>query len=196
MLLHGIGADEHDLFGIAPFLDERFFIASLRAPYDLPYGGYAWFELYIEPGKVVVNVKQAEESRAKLLEFIPKIVADHDLDPARVYLCGFSQGSIISLSAVLTEPAKFAGLVCMSGRCSPEMLPKEYDLEALKYFPIFVTHGVYDPVLPVDNGRGTKEVLSRLPVDLKYNEYEMGHEISQDSLTDVSIWLADKLDRG
>ncbi len=193
ILLHGIGADENDLFGIAPFLDERFFIASLRAPYTLPYGGFAWFELYIEPGNVSINVKQFQESHAKLLEFIPEIVREHNLDAERVFLCGFSQGAMMSLSCVLSEPEKFAGLVAMSGRSAPEMLPDEGDFERLKDFPILVTHGLYDPMLPIENGRATNEMLSRLPVDLEYKEYPMAHEISQESLGDVSGWLMKKL---
>ena len=32
LLLHGRGADENDLFGLAPFLDERFFIVSPALP--------------------------------------------------------------------------------------------------------------------------------------------------------------------
>ena len=193
ILLHGIGADENDLFGISPFLDDRFFIASARAPFTLPYGGFAWFELYIEPGNVSINVKQFLESRAKLIEFAGEVTAEHDLDPTRVYLCGFSQGAMISLSAVLSEPEKFAGLVAMSGRSAEEMLPPEENRDKLKDFPIFVTHGLYDPMLPIENGRATNEMLSKLPVDLKYKEYPMGHEISQESLGDVSEWLTAEL---
>ena len=64
ILLHGIGADENDLFGLVPYLDKSFFIASVRAPYTLPYGGYAWFELYIEPGNVSFNKEQFWESHS------------------------------------------------------------------------------------------------------------------------------------
>jgi len=195
LLLHGIGADENDLFGIAPFLDERFFIVSARAPYTLSYGGYAWFEIFIQPGDVSINVKQFEESRTKVLEFIDELIAEYELDASKVYLCGFSQGAIISLGAALSEPEKFAGLVAMSGRSSAEMLPAESDFKKLKGFPILVTHGVYDPLLPIENGRATKEILSRLPVDLEYKEYEMGHEISQESLGDVSGWLRNRLNK-
>ncbi|MEZ5344730.1 MAG: alpha/beta fold hydrolase [Pyrinomonadaceae bacterium] len=194
LLLHGFGADENDLFGLASFLDERFFVASARAPYSLPYGGFAWFELYIQPGRVDMNIDQFKESLGQLEEFIGQIVEKHDLDAQRIYLCGFSQGSIMSLTAALSDPGRFAGLVCMSGRSSPEMLPAENDPEKLKDFPVLVTHGVYDQVLPVENGRATNEFLSKLPVDLEYKEYPIAHEISQQSLTDVTKWLTQRLD--
>ncbi len=193
ILLHGIGADENDLFGLAPFLDERFFIASARAPYTLPYGGNAWFELFIEPGNVSFNMDQFLESQSKIPEFVDELIAGYDLDASRVYLCGFSQGAMMSLSSALSVPEKYAGIVAMSGRAADEMVPAGSDLEKLKDFPILVTHGIHDPVLPIENGRASKEILSRLPVDLEYKEYPMAHEISQESLGDVTEWLTKRL---
>ena len=195
LLLHGRGADENDLFGLAPFLDERFFIVSPRAPVVMPYGGYEWFELIIGGGgDISVNVQHFLKSRELISQFIGELVAEHDLDAERIYLCGFSQGAIMSLSAALSEPEKFAGVVAMSGRAMPEMLPAEKDSDALKDFPMLITHGIYDPVLPIEHGRASKEILSRLPVKLEYKEYEMAHEISQESLRDVTDWLSLELD--
>ena len=196
ILLHGIGADENDLFGLSTYLDERFFVASVQAPFALPYGGYAWFELILEPNKPLgFNAKQFEQSRRMIFEFIDEIVAEHDLGADRVYLCGFSQGAMMSMSCLMQNPKKFAGVVAMSGRAITEMIPADRNLEDFKNFPIFVTHGIYDPVLPIENGRVTKEILSRLPVDLEYKEYPMAHEISAQSLRDVSDWLTLNLDR-
>ncbi len=194
LLLHGLGADENDLFGLAPFMDERFFIASPRAPFALPYGGNAWFELIIQPGKIGFNVKEFEQSRRMILEFVDELIAKYDLDAGKVYLCGFSQGAMMSLSCLLSEPEKFAGVAVMSGRAVPEMMPAEKNFAVLKDFPILVTHGIYDSVLPIENGRATKEILSRLPVALEYKEYPMAHEISQESLQDVTGWLRSLLD--
>ncbi len=195
LLLHGLGADENDLFGLAPFMDERFFIVSPRAPQTLPYGGFAWFELIIGPDGIGVSVTQFEQSRVKLLKFVDELIEKHDLDPKRIFVCGFSQGAMMSLSAFLSEPAKFAAVVAMSGRAMPEMLPDTKDFDALKDFPIFVTHGLYDQVLPIENGRATNEILKALPVDLEYKEYPMAHEISQESLQDVANWLRKKLEK-
>lgn len=196
ILLHGIGADENDLFGLASFLDERFFIASVQAPFALPYGGYAWFELILEPNKPMgYNAKQFEQSREMIFESIDEIIAERDLDADRVYLCGFSQGSMMSMSCLLQNPKKFAAVVAMSGRAITEMISADSDLSDFKDFPILVTHGIYDPVLPIENGRATKEILSRLPVNLEYKEYEMAHEISPESLRDVTDWLSLELDK-
>ncbi|MDH3529571.1 MAG: prolyl oligopeptidase family serine peptidase, partial [Acidobacteriota bacterium] len=149
LLLHGIGADENDLYGIHPFLDKRFFVVSARAPYALPYGGYGWFEIYIEPGRVSINGPQFEESRTKILRFVDELISAHDVDAERIYLCGFSQGAMMSLSALFSEPEKFAGVIAMSGRAVSELAPTGSQTEKLKGFPILVTHGTNDPVLPI-----------------------------------------------
>jgi len=63
----------------------------------------------------------------------------------------------------------------------------------LKDFPIFVSHGVYDAVLPVKMGREAKAQLEKLPVKLDYKEYPTAHNVSDESLRDVVVWLSDKL---
>src|SRR5215813_4755144 len=98
ILLHGYGSNEHDLFGLAPYLDRRFQIVSARAPHILMPGGYAWFELGWTATDIVINVEQAEQSRALLIRFIAEALAAYGGDPAHVYLVGFSQGAIMSAS--------------------------------------------------------------------------------------------------
>lgn len=194
LLLHGFGADENDLFGLAPFMDERFFVASVQAPIALAFGGRAWFELYFEMGQVSgFNPDQFKQSVEMVVAFVDEIIEKHDLDAEKVFVCGFSQGSMVSVTSVFNAPEKFTGAVLMSGRAANEMIVPE-NIEKLEDFPFLVTHGIYDQVLPIENGRATKETLSTLPVNLEYKEYPMAHEISQESLSDVSEWLKLRLD--
>jgi predicted esterase len=37
--------------------------------------------------------------------------------------------------------------------------------------------------------------LAELPVELTYREYEMAHEVSAESLEDVTKWITARLDR-
>lgn len=194
ILLHGVGSNEADLFSFAAYLDKRFFIASVRAPFALSYGGFGWFELGFSSQGMTANLAQAEESRVKLLEFITQILLKHDLDEERVFLAGFSQGAIMSYAVMLTEPEKLAGVVAMSGRLIADSLPHRADAARLQDFPILVTHGTLDPVLPIANGRAAKAFLEKLPVKLDYREYPIAHQISDESLQDVTNWLSEKID--
>jgi phospholipase/carboxylesterase len=196
LLLHGVGSHERDLFELAPYLDERFFIVSARAPITLMSGAYAWFHVQFMPddGRPVINPDDAESSRQLLLQFTDELVAAYQLDPKRVYLMGFSQGAIISLSIALTQPDKLAGVVAMSGRILPEVLPMQAQSEAFGRLPIMVVHGLSDQKLDISYGRNARDILSKLPVAFTYREYPMGHEVTQESLRDVSAWLKERLD--
>ena len=184
----------NDLFGFTSYLDDRFFVASVQAPFSLDFGGFAWFELYFEGGQVTgFNRKHFEQSLQLLDEFIDELIAEHDLDTDRIYIGGFSQGSMISVSSVFSKPETFAGAVLMSGRASNEMIVEE-NIAKLKDFPFFVSHGTLDPVIPIEHGRATKEILSRMPVELVYKEYVMAHEISRETVIDLTVWLSSQLD--
>lgn len=196
LLLHGVGSNEEDLFGLAPYVDERFLVVSARAPVALEYGGYGWFKIEFTPRGMVADIEQARESLAVLPGFIDELVAAYGADGRRVYLAGFSQGAMMSLALVLTRPEKVAGVAAMSGRLPVRVLEPEPDREALAGKPIIVTHGVYDPVLPVENGRAVRDYLRGLPVELTYREYPMAHEVSAESLRDVTGWLSRILDSG
>ena len=194
LLLHGVGSHERDLFDLASYLDGRFFIVSARAPNVLAPGSYAWFHVEFTPAGLVIDPQEAEGSRLMLLRFIDELIEAYHLDPKRVYLMGFSQGAIMSLSLALTRPDKLAGAVSMSGRILPEVLPLMAAPEALKGLPIFVAHGTADVVLPIHYGRASRDLLSSLSADLTYHEYPMGHHVTTESLGDIAAWLHERLD--
>ncbi len=196
LLLHGVGSNEEDLFGLAPYLDERFLLVSARAPVALEYGGYGWFRIDFTPRGMAADLEQAKKSLEMLPGFIDGLVDTYGADARRVYLAGFSQGAMMSLALLLTRPEKLAGVVAMSGRLPRQVLEREPDREALDGKPVLITHGLYDPVLPVENGRAARDYLEALPVALTYREYPMAHEVSAESLRDVTRWLADALDAG
>lgn len=101
----------------------------------------------------------------------------------------------MSLAVALTHPGTAAAVVAMSGRMMPQTIHQIQDKDALIGLPIFVLHGTSDNVLPISHGRETRAALSELPVDLTYREYPMGHEVSAESLDDVTEWLKARLDQ-
>ena len=143
---------------------------------------------------MVADVEQAKKSLAMLPGFLDELVETYGADGRGVYLMGFSQGAMMSLALTLTSPAKVAGVVAMSGRLPRQVLEKEPDREALTGMPFLVTHGLYDTVLPIENGRAVRDYLAGLPVELTYREYPMAHEVSMESLRDVTAWLSKVLD--
>ena len=194
LLLHGIGSNEDDLYTLAPYLDGRFLVVSARAPLVMGPGSFGWFNIEFTPRGMIADQEQAEQSHSLLLKFIGELVEAYEVDPACVYLMGFSQGAAMSLSVALTNPEKLGGVVAMSGRFPSLSGSQVAGPEAFRGLPVLITHGIYDPVLPIEDGRAAREKLEALPVELAYHEYPMGHEVSLESLRDVSAWLKSSLD--
>ncbi|HKX27591.1 MAG TPA: alpha/beta fold hydrolase, partial [Blastocatellia bacterium] len=136
LLLHGFGADENDLLALAPALDERFLIVSVRAPVTLGAASYAWFSLGFTPEGITSNLEEAENSLLILRKFITELAAAYHCDPGAVYLMGFSQGAMMSLAAALTTPGLAAGVVAMSGRVFPQTIAQITDPETVRGLPI------------------------------------------------------------
>ncbi len=194
IMLHGIGSDEGDLFGLASSLDDRLMTVSLRAPLTLPQGGYGWYPLRLTPQGARADVEVAAQNQTLINEFIRAAPTAFGADPARVTLLGFSQGAIMSLNTMLTTPELIAGVVAMSGRILPALQPTWAAPERLKDFPVMVVHGTYDNVLPITEGRAVRDLLTTLPVKLTYREYPMAHQVSEASLRDIDQWLTARLD--
>jgi phospholipase/carboxylesterase len=194
LLLHGIGSNEDDLFSLSPYLDRRCLIVSARAPIVMGPASFGWFNIEFTPQGLVADVAEAEQSRLLLLKFIDEIVETYPVDPDCIFLAGFSQGAMMSLSVALSNPKRVKGLVAMSGRLPAEVMNKITQPEELAEMPIFVSHGLYDAVIPIELGRECRHNLERLPVALTYREYPMGHEVSNESLRDVVSWFAKTLD--
>lgn len=192
ILLHGRGADEEDLLGLAPYLDERFLMIAARAPYPFQFGGgYTWYDVEDVGTPDPVMFKSSYD---KLSTFIDGCLADYPIEKERLYLLGFSMGTIMSYALSLSRPNLFKGVVANSGYIA-EGTHLSYCWNQLSSTEFFVAHGTQDPVIPVQLARRARELLTTNKVPFEYKEYPMAHEISEESLRDASIWLSNHLDR-
>jgi phospholipase/carboxylesterase len=191
ILIHGRGADEHDLAGLTDELDGRFLTVSVRAPFPFAYGGgFTWYEFDAAGTPDPAMFRQGYE---RLLQLLRDAITGYPVDPARVFLFGFSMGTVMAHAVALTVPALPAGIVANSGYV-PEDTFLTLRWEALAGLDVLITHGTHDPVLPVQMGRRARELYTASAARLEYHEYAMGHEISEESLTDINRWLTRLLD--
>lgn len=192
VLLHGLGADEHDLMGLSRELDPRLLVVTLRAPLDYGNGGYAWFEVAWEATGIRANSEQALASRDLVLEVLKGLPEQLGIKPSKLILGGFSQGAIMSLGVTSSEPDLLSGVILLSGRPLPEFVGGVKP-EGFNKVPFYVQHGILDQVLPVSGGREIKRILEGEGAQVTYHEYPMGHEINEDSLHDLSDWISTQL---
>ena len=187
VLIHGRGADMHDLADLAPLFDIpggcRFVFPNAPKPFE-PYPGMAvgwtWFEGWPPQHDSVV------ESRATVLQFVDEMMVRYPSPEGKLVIGGFSQGALMSLDAGLRTAVQAAGIIVMSGGLYEEDLP---DLAALGGLPVLIAHGTADEVVPVNHARRARRILEDAGLDVEYHEFPMGHQIVQEEAAMVRAFL-------
>ncbi len=192
LLLHGLGSNERDLFSFADDLPGKFLIVSVRAPLVAGRDSYAWYPIDFSTGKPVINAGQAQKSREIVLQFIGYLDQKHIFDDKQVFICGFSQGGIMSYAIALTHPEKIRGIAVMSGRLPEEIKPVIAPEKDLQHLGIFISHGKFDNVLDIQNAREAQVYLKKKGLNPVYKEYPVGHTISNEMFKDLSDWFNEK----
>jgi phospholipase/carboxylesterase len=187
VLLHGRGADEHDLFPLLDALDpdRRLHGYTPRAPLSLPPGGAHW---YIVPR---VGYPEPETFRASYEEAGAWLDA---LPYERVVLGGFSQGCVMSLALGLGAGRAAPAAICGFSGFIPVV--DGWSMRSDDLPPVAYGHGTLDPVIPIEFGRSTREQLDEAHVDLFYREYPLPHTLDPTFVVQVRGWLAEKLAGG
>jgi phospholipase/carboxylesterase len=126
--------------------------------------------------------------------FIDEILSAYPIDPQKLFLLGFSQGSILSMCYTLSHPHRIAGVIAQSGYL-PSGVDLEIDRMAVQGKPFLLTHGEQDTLIPVEWARASRDRLQDLGVDLTYEEFQMGHSVSLESLQVISNWLEHQLEK-
>jgi phospholipase/carboxylesterase len=189
LALHGRGSNEQDLIGLAEYLPKELLWISPRGTFDLGPDSYEWFQI-TQIGKP--DPTRLANALNTIDKFIDEIIENYPVDKNKLYLLGFSQGSIVSMSYALTKPQRVAGVIAQSGYI-PHESGLQIDEAGIKQKPFILTHGIQDPMLPVDWARRSRDTLQKLDVDLEYHEFDMGHNVSAESLAVINTWLENQL---
>lgn len=190
ILLHGYGADEHDLMGLVPYFDENLQVLSIRAPGSTAFGGASWFDIGMHAdGSLQFNAEQALSSAQGVIQLIETMRSTGTITEGQIILGGFSQGASISNLITLSSPKLIKGLLIMSGRLTEGIKALLKDAESLRGLPVFAGHGTQDEVIPIEFGRQIVSFWEALPVHLEHYEYAMGHEINQAELLHIQAWF-------
>lgn len=190
LLLHGVGSNEQDLFSFAQDLPGKYLVISVRAPYILGEGSYAWYEVNFVNGKPQINAEQEKNSRNVLVKFLEDLKSKHQFDEKQVFLCGFSQGGIMSYSLALTRPDIIKGIAVMSGRLLDEVKPSIKQSKELQNLQVHISHGTEDNVLGVHYAREAEAYLKTLGLTPQFKEYKGGHTITGEMFKDLNLWLS------
>ena len=165
-----------------------------QGPLESPIGpnavGYSWYPMSMGGPP---DIGAMLSSQKKLRQFLDDSLKRYPIDPKKLVVLGFSQGGVVAYSLALAEPERFAALAVLSSWLPEELVPLLSIPDSIQSLPTLVQHGSEDPMIEVGRAQESIERLRRLRLPLTYREYDMGHEISPKSLTDLSAWLEEKV---
>jgi len=189
VLLHGYGADEHDLLPIAHELDPRLRAVSLQGPISMGGGARAWFNLAMGPRGLSFD---SEEVRAGVSAAVLAVEAIATESP-RPILLGFSQGAGMALSVALRRPDLVSAVLSFSGVLRALEAADLGPAASLRGLPVFAAHGTQDSIVPIALGRALRDEVLRHELALEWHEYPMGHAVIPEELAAARTWLQKNL---
>jgi phospholipase/carboxylesterase len=154
-------------------------------------GGYqmrAWYDLY---GMDLVKREDEAGIRASQ-ERIEALIAQErarGVASNRIVLAGFSQGCAIALHTGLRHSEPLAGIMCLSGYLPLNAKAAAECHPANQTTPIFMAHGEYDHVIPIQRALESRDILLGLHHKVKWHPYPMEHSVSEDEINDIGAWL-------
>lgn len=190
--LHGLGADATDFEPLVPILklDQplRFvFPNAPKRPVTINGGMVmrAWYD--VDLSAPLDAGDDIASSTRSLVELIDAKLGEGNSD--QVVLAGFSQGGVIALNAAVTANRKFKGVMALSTYLhDAEHLVDVVRMENL-HTPIFMAHGLLDPMIPVHRGVSSRTALENFGFSIEWREYSMGHEVCPQEINDIGRWL-------
>lgn len=194
VLLHGVGADGNDLIGLAPmlgrYLPQALFVApDAPFPCDLAPYGRQWFSLADRRLEALeAGVRQA----APLLDaYLDQLLEQRDLEPRRLALLGFSQGTMLALHVAPRREQAVAAVLGYSGALvGGETLPAERRSAP----PVMLIHGDQDDVVPVSAMPAAVASLQRADIPVQWVVRPgLPHAIDPEGIATGGKFLADML---
>jgi phospholipase/carboxylesterase len=190
VLLHGRGADERDLLGLAGGLPAGVALVTPRGPFsgaELGYGGgWAWYRFL---GENRPEPEHFSASLAALDELVSGLPGALGFEPGAVVVGGFSQGGTSALGYALSHRDRVAGVLMFSGFLADHPAVDD-NLAAAAGLPVFWGHGTQDPMMPyAGSAVPGRAALIDAGADLVARDYPIGHWIDPRELADAGEWL-------
>ncbi len=194
--LHGLGADGHDFVPIASqlgILEEtavRFVFPHAPVRPITINGGMSmrgWYDIL----SMELDRREDQSGVQESVDYIHALIESEMqyVGAGNILLAGFSQGGAIALHAGLSCTHSLAGVVALSTYVPlAEKYPQHIHTKNAKT-PIFMGHGTQDPVVPLNKGQQSCELLRAAGCDVHWKHYPMPHSVSPQEIQDIASFV-------
>ncbi len=200
--LHGLGADGEDFVPVAqemnlPVAVRYIFPHAPKQPVTINGGAImrAWYDI----AATDIGRQQDEAGIRSSQSAIEKLIAQEKqrgIAAENIYLAGFSQGGVIALHTGLHHASRLGGVIVLSAYLPlTDTLPHATSMAAAST-PIFMAHGLGDPVILYALGKTSAKKLNELGFQLEWHEYDMAHSVCIEEVRDIESWLICRMGEG
>jgi phospholipase/carboxylesterase len=195
--LHGLGADGHDFEGLVPDLhlaaQAHIHFVFPNAPVQSVTinGGMSmrsWYDILERSLERKVDIGGIYHSASLIEPLIRKEIA-LGIPSANILLAGFSQGGVIALHAGLRYPDQLAGIVALSTYLPTIEQLNDERSAANNTTPIFMAHGIIDPIVAVESGKAAFDKLKSMNYNIKWHDYLMEHSLCNEEIQHLSMFI-------
>jgi len=190
IIIHGYGGNGRHLSWMTNRLKKVFPDMALyypTAPDRAPTGGHQWFviptigEEIKDKSVYDIMVKDAMRNVSEINNLVEEIHQDHHISYQKIYVSGFSQGGLMALLSVLTNPHKLPIAISFSG--VPLLYTPDFTLQMITHKPdILIMQGDRDHVIPKDSLKMTTETLVKAGIEPEVHVIKgMTHQINQEA---------------
>ena len=182
LLLHGSGADEHDLLSLGRELDPTANILSPRGSV-VQQGMTRFFEY--EPDFTPSEESLLSET-AKLAEFVELASQRYDFSPESLVIVGFSNGSHAGAALMLLRPDLSKTLIAFG---TTQVLPGLANSPDLQGARVFIANGQQDHYSPEARTVSMINQLEGYGAEVTLLMHPGGHQISGDHVRFIASEL-------
>lgn len=182
VMLHGRGADGHDLVPLLDLIDpdQRLHCVTLQAPWQLPgQPGWHWYEVhrvgFPHPPTFLSSLRALERD-------VDALLAEHRLTHDRLVIGGFSQGAVMSIATAFGARRPRPRAVLPWSGFVPIVDGWTLDPDAAADVPVLLTHGALDPIIQPRFGHDARARLTAAGADVIWSEPPIGHELDPDTV--------------
>lgn len=194
--LHGLGASGDDFVPVAQELHlpqaVRFiFPHAPKRPVTIN-GGHvmpAWYDIVGSDIGAAQDATGIAASRHEIEKLMAQEAA-RGVIPSHIFLAGFSQGGAIALHTGLHAQVGLGGILALSTYLPLMETTHAADLINARELPIFMAHGLQDPVIPYALGKRSAAYLQQLGCTVSWHEYAIPHSVCMEEIRDIERWLA------
>ena len=125
-----------------------------------------------------------------LCRFLDDELRDRGIAWEKTVIGGFSQGAAVACAVALgLGRPRAAGLLMMSG-FYPVVRGWKLGPQSERGMPAYVTHGAYDPVIPIGFGRKARDLLEDGGLHVTFREPRVQHSIDFALLPEMRDWVS------